>query len=115
MVGECLYSMWEGSKFVQIHVHVDERMVVPNIHIMLTDIHGDLKSLYNVKLDILLTEHLGIHSNVIYPNPSFICAKHHNCNMVLNALAWSTGTWDQPPSMWPLTRLILLMRMWHPK
>lgn len=59
-VDDSLYSKWDGSSFVHIHMHVDDGLVVSNDLNMITAVRQNLSELYDVKWNACPTEHLGI-------------------------------------------------------
>lgn len=59
-IDDPLYSKWDGSSFVHIHMHVDDGLVVSNNLDFLQTARHDLCRLCNVKWNEEPTEHLGI-------------------------------------------------------
>lgn len=59
-VDDSLYSRWEGSSFVHMHMHVDDGLVVSNDKTLLNAARKDLCDVYDVKWNDNPTEHLGI-------------------------------------------------------
>lgn len=59
-VNDSMYSKWDGEKFVHIHMHVDDGLVVSNSTGMIEQAREDLCGLYDVKWNSNPTEHLGI-------------------------------------------------------
>lgn len=59
-VDDSLYSRWDGSLFVHIHMHVDDGLVVSNSKSLLNAARTDLCNVYDVKWNENPSEHLGI-------------------------------------------------------
>ena len=59
-VYDSLYSQWEGSSFVHIHMHVDDGLVVSNNKTLLNTARRHLCNVYDVEWNEDPTEHLGI-------------------------------------------------------
>lgn len=59
-VDDSLYSRWDGSSFVHIHMHVDDGLVVSNNKTLLNAARKDLCEIYDVKWNEDPTEHLGL-------------------------------------------------------
>lgn len=64
-VDDSLYSTWDSSKFVQIHMHVADSLMVSNSKWLLTLTRTALSGLHNLKWNAKPTEHWGIkiHQN----------------------------------------------------
>lgn len=59
-VDDSLYSKWDGTDFVHIHMHVDDGLVVSNSVELIHKTRTALSTLYDVKWNSNPTEHLGI-------------------------------------------------------
>lgn len=59
-VDDSLYSKWDNSSFVHIHMHVDDGLVVSNNARLLASAKQDICKVYDVKWNNAPTEHLGI-------------------------------------------------------
>lgn len=59
-VDDSLYSQWDDSSFVHMHMHVDDGLVVSNDIQLLNRARQDLSQLYDVKWNENPSEHLGI-------------------------------------------------------